>query len=94
LHEFIIEKSANESLRHLLDTLTRQVQLIRAFGNRQPQVAEDAAISRHAFLQAMLRRDSAAAEALLEEHINQVRLAVISNLADQESLRLEIASSA
>jgi DNA-binding GntR family transcriptional regulator len=89
LHEFIIDKSANESLRHVLESLSREIQLVRAFGNRQPHVAEDAATSRHALLEAMLRRDADAASALLEEHIDEVRLAVIGNLADDESASLK-----
>lgn len=82
LHEFIIEKAANQSLKNVLQTLSREIQLVRTLGNREPTIAEHAAASRHALLEAMLKRDSDKAAALLEQHIEDVRLSVLANLAE------------
>lgn len=77
LHEFIIEKSANDSLKQVLHSLRRQIQLVRAFGNRKSHIAIGASHSRRALLDAMMRRDLEDAARLLKEHIEEVRLAVL-----------------
>ena len=82
LHQFIIEKAANQSLKYVLQSLSREVQLVRSFGNREPAIAEDAAASRHALLEAMLKRDSEKAVALLEQHIEDVRISILDSLQD------------
>lgn len=82
LHEFIIEKAANQSLKYVLQTLSREIQLVRSVGNREPAIAEDAAATRHALLEAMLKRDSNGAAELLEQHIEDVRISILSNLQD------------
>lgn len=94
LHAFIIEKSANDALSNMLQSLSREIQLVRAFGNRQPHVAEDAASTRHLLLEAMLARDVDTAASHLEAHIEEVRVAVVHSLPDDASLSVEKAVGA
>jgi DNA-binding GntR family transcriptional regulator len=88
LHEFIIEKSDNQSLKHVLQSLSREIQLVRTIGNKKPTIAKEAASARHALLKAMLKRDSETAAALLEQHIEEVRLSVLGELGDSPARHL------
>lgn len=82
LHEFIVTKSENAAVEHMLSLLSRQIQLVRAYGNRQPHIAEDAAVNRHLFLKALQTRNAERASELLKKHIDDVRLSVIANITD------------
>ncbi|MCP8999677.1 GntR family transcriptional regulator [Pseudarthrobacter sp. RMG13] len=82
LHEFIVTKSENTAVEHMLSLLSRQIQMVRAIGNRQPHIAEDAAVNRHLFLEALQTRNPERASELLKKHIDDVRLSVIANITD------------
>jgi DNA-binding GntR family transcriptional regulator len=80
-HEFIARCTGNEFLIDSLNRLGAQIQMVRAFANRDPQVTTRTAKERPLILSALKRRDADAAARLMEEHIDGVRRAVIAQMA-------------
>ncbi|MGH2560958.1 MAG: GntR family transcriptional regulator [Thermomicrobiales bacterium] len=76
-HAAIADFSGNEILIQSLNRLTDQIQVARVMANRDPHVVERTAHERPRILAALASRDADAAAALMEEHIEGVRRAVV-----------------
>lgn len=86
-HETIAALSQNQSLIEALDRLAVQIQLIRSVANRRPGVIDRTGHERRDILEAFERRDAARAQQVMEEHIEGVKRAVVTQFAgdDHES---------
>ncbi|MBL0931712.1 MAG: GntR family transcriptional regulator [Alphaproteobacteria bacterium] len=80
-HERIAELSGNHALVDSLARLKLQIQLCRVIANRDPAFVERAAWERDQILASFRAGDAARAEALMREHIADVRDAVLTALA-------------
>jgi DNA-binding GntR family transcriptional regulator len=80
-HRAIAEYSGNETLIESLDRLSVQVRIISTVANHDPGVVARTAGERPRIVAALAARDAERAAALMEEHINGVRQAVVSELA-------------
>jgi DNA-binding GntR family transcriptional regulator len=81
-HHTIIQLTRNQTLIEVLDRLGSQIQMVRAYANRDPRVVERTHRERPLILAALAARDADAAAALMEEHIDGVRRAVIDQMAE------------
>lgn len=79
-HEFIAHCTGNEFLIDSLNRLSAQIQLVRAFANRDPEVVARTAQERPRIWAALKARDADAAAKLMEEHIDGVRKSVIAQM--------------
>lgn len=79
-HRAIAEYSGNETLLESLDRLSVQVQIIRTVANHDPGVAARTAGERPRIVAALAARDAERAAALMAEHIDGVRQAVVMQL--------------
>jgi len=79
-HQAIAELSGNETLIECLDRLSVQVQIIRTVANHDPGVVARTAAERPLIVAALAARDGERAAALMAEHIDGVRQAVVSQL--------------
>ena len=79
-HRAIADYSGNETLIESLDRLSVQVQIIRTLANHDPDVVARTASERPRIVAALAARDAERAAALMAEHINGVRQAVVSQL--------------
>jgi len=81
-HDTLARLSENEPLIEALGRLRRQIQLVRALANRDPDVVKRTAFERPQILAALELRDAERAARLMEEHIDGVRRAVVTHLVD------------
>jgi DNA-binding GntR family transcriptional regulator len=79
-HEFVARCTGNESLVDSLNRLSAQIQMVRSFANRDPEVVARTAQERPLILAAFRARDANAAARLMEEHIDGVRQSVIAQM--------------
>jgi len=79
-HRAIAEYSGNETLIESLDRLSVQVQIIGTVANHDPGVVARTASERPRIVAALAARDAERAAALMAEHINGVREAVVGQL--------------
>jgi len=80
-HAAVAIASGNETLVESLDRLGLQIQLVRTAANHDPAVVNRTAHQRPGILAAMEAGDAERAAALMAEHIEGVRRAVIAHLA-------------
>lgn len=83
-HNAIAQYSGNETLIESLDRLSLQIQLVRTAANHDPGVVERTAQQRPAILAALEARDGEHAARLMEEHIEDVRRAVVAQIEGEE----------
>jgi DNA-binding GntR family transcriptional regulator len=83
-HDTIVEITDNEMLVDSLNRLGAQIQMVRTIANRDPHVVERTAKERPLILAALEARDADAAARLMEEHIDGVRRAVVSQIEQLE----------
>ncbi len=81
-HDTLARLSENEPLIEALGRLRRQIQLVRTLANRDPDVVKRTAFERPQILTALELRDAERAARLMEEHIDGVRRAVVTQLVD------------
>jgi len=86
-HDTLAQLSDNEPLLESLGRLRHQIQLVRTFANRDPDVVKRSAFERPQILAALEVRDAERAAQLMEEHIDGVRRAVITQLVDARESR-------
>lgn len=86
-HTVVAQISENQSLIELLDRLGMQIQIMRTIANRDPHVVERTAQERPLILTALERRDTELATQLMEQHIEGVRQAIVSQLEAHEAQR-------
>lgn len=86
-HDTLARLSENEPLIAALGRLRRQIQLVRVLANRDPEVVKRTAFERPQILAALEVRDAARAAQLMEEHIDGVRRAVITQLVEAREAR-------
>ena len=79
-HDLVARLADNRTLVETLDRLSLQIQLCRVVANQAPDVVERTAKERQALLEAFTARDADRAAALMEEHIEGVRGAVMAKL--------------
>ncbi|GHO87514.1 GntR family transcriptional regulator [Dictyobacter formicarum] len=84
-HEAIAQASENEILIESLNRLKCQIQIVRLSANRDPDVVARTALERPRILAALEARDGDLAARLIEEHIDGVRRAVISQMSATEA---------
>lgn len=84
-HEAIAQATENEILIESLDRLKRQIQIVRLSANRDPDVVARTALERPRILAALEARNGELAAQLMEEHIDGIRRAVISQMAEAEA---------
>jgi len=80
-HETIARYSDNAILIESLGRLDVQVRIIRTLANRNPKVVAQTALQRPQVLAALEARDAERAAALMAEHIESVRRAVVADVA-------------
>jgi DNA-binding GntR family transcriptional regulator len=91
-HSAIVKIADNETLTESINRLSAQIQMVRAIANRDPHVVERTSHERPRILAALEARDANAAAALLEEHIDGVRRAVVAQMEQLEREEDEAAS--
>lgn len=84
-HRLIVENSGNETLIRLLRNLEGQIQLIRVVANRSPELVERTLREREAIFGALDARDSERAAELIGGHIDDVKNAVVEQLASRDA---------
>jgi len=83
-HEFIVQKTGNETLIDSLKRLSLQIQMIRTIANRDPEVVHRTSYERPRILEALKNRDVESAAQLMADHIDGVRKAVVSQILKGE----------
>lgn len=83
-HDAIARFSENETLISSLEDLSRQVQIIRAMANQNPEVVSRTAIQRSEVLEALESGDADESARLIGQHIDFVRASVIEALGAAE----------
>jgi DNA-binding GntR family transcriptional regulator len=83
-HEFIVNKTNNETLIQSLERLSLQIQMIRTIANRDPDVVQRTTYERPRILEALKNRDVESATHLMAEHIDGVSRAVVSQIRKVE----------
>jgi DNA-binding GntR family transcriptional regulator len=79
-HKAILDISGNETLKEALGRLSAQIQMVRVIANQDHDVVESTARERPQILAALEARDADEAARLMEQHIDGVRRAVVSQL--------------
>lgn len=79
-HNAIIRITGNETLIESLNRLGAQIQMIRFIANHDPDVVQRTAKERPLILMALETRDADRAAQLMEDHIEGVRKAVLSQI--------------
>ncbi len=79
-HQFFIRAADNETLSRTFNRLAAQIQMVRTFANRDPEVVQRTIKERTLILAALEARNVDAAARLMEEHIDGVRQAVVGQL--------------
>lgn len=79
-HNAIVRITANETLIESLERLGAQIQMVRFIANHDPDVVQRTAQERPQILAALETRDADRAAKLMEDHIEGVRLAVVSQI--------------
>ena len=79
-HRMIVRMGQNRTLNESLERLDLQIQLMRSFANRDPQIVMRTSLERPKIMAALRERDGNRAAQLLEAHIEGVRDALIVQL--------------
>lgn len=83
-HEFIVNKTSNETLILSMERLSLQIQMVRTIANRDPDVVKRTTYERPRILEALKNRDVENAMRLMGEHIDGVSQAVVSEIRKVE----------
>lgn len=83
-HEFIVNKTNNETLIQSLERLSLQIQMVRTIANRDSDVVQRTTNERPRILEALKNRDVESATRLMGEHIDGVSQSVVSQIRQVE----------
>jgi DNA-binding GntR family transcriptional regulator len=84
-HDTLAQLAGNETLIESIERLRLQIQLVKSIANQDPNVVERTARERPQILAALESRDAELAARLMEEHIEGVRRAVVSQFEALEN---------